>query len=226
MTDRFNTIAGWILGAAIVALGLSILSGMYFNADKPHRPETMGYPIAGVVEESADEGPSLAELLATGDPAKGESVFAKCMSCHTIDQGGANGIGPNLYGIFGQPIGKHAAGFAYSSDLANFGGEWTYEIMDDWLRSPKGMVPGTKMSFAGLGNPEERANLLLFMREHGGGPPLPEPPVPEPEEGAEGAEAADAGAGPVDEAGQEAAGAVAAEQPEDDTPSAAQPGSN
>ncbi len=206
MTDRFNTIAGWILFAGIIALGLSIVSGMYFGGDKPHRPEVMGYPIEGVAEEGADEGPSLAALLATGDPAKGESVFAKCTSCHTIEQGGANGIGPNIYGILGQPIGKHAAGFAYSGDLAAFGGNWTYEVMDAWLKSPKGMVPGTKMSFAGLGNPEDRANLMLYLREN--------------------AEGADAAAGPADEAGQEAAGAVAAEQPEEDTPSAAQPGSN
>ncbi|HLV06558.1 MAG TPA: cytochrome c family protein [Croceibacterium sp.] len=225
MTDRFNTIAGWTLFAGIVALGLSILSDMYFGADKPHRPETMGYAIEGVVEEGADEGPSLALLLASGDPAKGEASFAKCVSCHTINQGGANGIGPNLYGIMGQPIGKHAAGFAYSSDLASFGGEWTYEVMDEWLRSPKGMVPGTKMSFAGLGNPEERANVILYMVQNGGGPPLPEPPAEEP--AAEGDEGAETGAaGPAEEAGQAAAGAVAQEQPEEDTPSATQPGDN
>src|SRR5690606_6135102 len=124
--------------------------------------------------------------------------FAKCTSCHTIEQGGANGIGPNIYGILGQPIGKHAAGFAYSGDLAAFGGNWTYEVMDTWLKSPKGMVPGTKMSFAGLGNPEDRANLMLYLRENGGGPELPAPPAEEPAEAAEGAEGADAAAGPAD----------------------------
>jgi hypothetical protein len=66
MTDRFNTIAGWTLFAGIVALGLSIASGLYFEADKPHRPHAMGFPIEGVVEEgAADEGPALATLLAT-----------------------------------------------------------------------------------------------------------------------------------------------------------------
>jgi cytochrome c len=225
MTDRFNTIAGWILFAGIVALGLSIVSGMYFEGNKPHRPHEMGYPIEGVVEEgAADQGPALATLLAAGDPAAGASSFAKCAACHTIEQGGANGIGPNLWGILGQPVGKHAAGFAYSSDLAGLGGEWSYELMDQWLKSPKAVAPGTKMTFAGLGNPEERANVILYMRENGGGPPLPEPPAAEP---AEGAEAGETGAaGPADEAGQAAAGAVAQEQPEEDTPSAAQPGSN
>jgi cytochrome c len=217
MTDRFNTIAGWTLFAGIVALGLSIVSGMYFGADKPHRPEQMGFPIEGVVEEgAADEGPPLATLLATGDAAAGEKTFAKCTSCHTINQGGANGIGPNLYGIFGQPVGKHAAGFAYSSDLVALGGQWTYELMDQWLKSPKGLVPGTKMSFAGLGNPQERANVMLYLLQNGGGPPLPAPPAAEaPAEGEAAAAEGDptAAAGPAEAPGPEAAGAVASENP-------------
>ena len=213
MTDRFNTIAGWTLGAGIVALGLSIVSGMYFEGDKPHRPHEMGYPIEGVVEEgAADEGPALATLLATGDPAKGEAVFAKCTACHTANQGGAAGIGPNLYGVLGQPIGKHAAGFAYSSDLAGHGGDWTYENMDAWLKSPKAFASGTKMTFAGLGSAEDRANVILFLRENGGGPALPEPPAEEPAEGADAA-AGNAAAGPATEPGADAAGATAMPEP-------------
>src|SRR5690606_14855564 len=103
MTDRFNTIAGWVLFSGIVGLGLSSLSSHLFQADKPHRPHEMGYPIEGVVEEGAEEGPDLGTLLAAADPAAGEKVFAKCVSCHTINQGGANGIGPNLYGIIDKP---------------------------------------------------------------------------------------------------------------------------
>ncbi len=202
MNDNFNTIAGWTLGAGIVALGLSIVSGMYFQADKPHRPHEMGFPIEGVVEEgAADQGPALATLLATGDAAKGQAVFAKCTACHTIEQGGANGIGPNLFGILGKPIGKHAAGFAYSSDLANHGGDWTYENMDVWLKAPKQFAAGTKMTFAGLGSAEDRANLMLYLLQNGGGPALPPPPAEEPAEEAEGA-AVEAGAA---EAGAEAA---------------------
>ena len=213
MTDRFNTIAGWTLGAGIVALGLSIVSGMYFEGDKPHRPHEMGFPIEGVVEEgAADEGPALATLLATGDPAKGEAVFAKCTACHTANQGGAAGIGPNLYGVLGQPIGKHAAGFAYSSDLAGHGGDWSYENMDAWLKSPKAFASGTKMTFAGLGSAEDRANVILFLRENGGGPALPEPPAEEPAEGADAA-AGDAAAGPATEPGADAAGATAMPEP-------------
>jgi cytochrome c len=225
MTDRFNTIAGWTLFAGIVALGLSIVSGMYFEADKPHRPHEMGFPIEGVVEEGADEGPDLGTLLAAADPAKGEAVFAKCTSCHTIEQGGANGIGPNLFGVIGKPVGKHAAGFAYSADLAAHGGEWTYQLMDQWLKGPKALVPGTKMSFAGLGSAEDRANVIAFLKANGGGPDFPAPAAPAAAEG-EAAAAGDVAAGPEETPGQEAAGAVAAEQPEEDAPSAAQPGDN
>ena len=104
MDDRFNTIAGWTLFGGIVALGLSSLSGHYFLADKDHRPEKMGYEIAGV-EAEAGEGPAAVEpigiRLAKADVAKGETTFAKCKACHSVDQGGANGIGPNLWAIVG-----------------------------------------------------------------------------------------------------------------------------
>jgi cytochrome c len=214
MTDRFNTIAGWVLFSGIIALGLSILSGMYFGGDKPHRPATMGYPIEGVVEAgAADEGPALATLLATGDAAAGENSFAKCISCHTIEQGGANGIGPNLWGVMGTPIGQHVPGFAYSSALASHGGSWTYEAMDDWLRSPRGFAPGTLMSFAGLGNAQERANVMLYMRANGGGPALPEPPVADAVEEA----AIEAPGGPQIVPGPAAAGATAMPVPVDTT---------
>lgn len=214
MTDRFNTIAGWTLAAGIVALGLSAVSSRIFHADRPERPEEMGYPIEGVVEEGAEAGPDIGTLLAAADPAAGEKVFAKCVSCHTVEQGGANGIGPNLYGIVGKPIGKHAAGFAYSSALADLGGEWSYENLDKWLANPRGFAPGTKMSFAGLSSPEDRANVIAYMHANGGGPAFPAPAAP--------AAAADSAAGPDGAPGAvegaeaqdaEAAGAMSMDQP-------------
>lgn len=213
MDDRFNTAAGWVLFAGIVALGLTSISSRVFSTE---RPEVMGYPIEGVVEEGAEEGPDLGTLLATGDAAAGENVFAKCIACHTIEQGGANGIGPNLWGVMGTPIGTHVAGYAYSSALAEHGGEWTYENMDEWLRSPRAFAPGTKMSFAGLGVPEDRANVMLYMREYGGGPPLPEPIAAEEPEAEEGVDGAGEGPGPVEgaEASEaESSGAMSADQP-------------
>ncbi|MBM3594959.1 MAG: cytochrome c family protein [Alphaproteobacteria bacterium] len=181
MEDRFNTIAGWTLFAGIVGLGLNTISSHYFSGDKPHRPHKMGYEIEGVEAESGAEesGPPLATLLATGDIAKGEAVYAKCVSCHAINAGGANGIGPNLYGIMGVAIGKHISGFAYSKALKSHGGNWTWENMDAWLKSPKAFASGTKMTFAGLSKPEDRAALMLYLNSQGSNIPLPPPPAAE-----------------------------------------------
>lgn len=214
MTDRFNTIAGWTLAAGIVALGLSAVSTRIFHADRPERPEQMGYPIEGVVEEGGgDAGPDLGTLLAAADPAAGEKVFAKCVSCHTVEQGGANGIGPNLYAIVGAPIGKHVAGFAYSSALADHGGEWTYENLDEWLANPRGFAPGTKMSFAGLSSPEDRANVIAYMHANGGGPPFPAPAAPEVPENVEGAGVGPGATEGVATESAEAADAMSMDQP-------------
>lgn len=204
MDDRFNTIAGWTLFGGIVALGLSSLSAHYFLADKEHRPETMGYAIEGVVEEGAEGGGEaelpLPNLLAAGDVAKGEAVFAKCKACHTANQGGASGIGPNLYGIVGKPVGKHAAGFAYSADLAAKGGNWDFATLNDWLKNPKAFAAGTKMSFAGLPKGEDRANVILYLNSLGSNLPLPA------------AEAAPAAEAPADAAASEAAPDAAASE--------------
>ena len=216
MDDRTNTIFGWILFAGIVALGLSIVSGMYFHADSAERPEQLGYVI-DVPDEvgGAADGPPLANLLNEGDAAAGEKVFAKCTACHSINAGGPNAIGPNLYAILGKPIGQHAAGFAYSSALSGHGGDWTFENMDAWLKNPRAFAAGTKMSFAGLGKPEDRANVILYMLANGGGPPIP-PPVAE--EVGEGDAVDGAGEGPGVTEGanpdaMEAAGAMGDEQP-------------
>ena len=210
MKDNFNTAAGWVLFSGIVALGFSILSGMFFSADKPHRPHEMGYVIEGVDAGGggAAEGPSLAALLHDGSADEGAKVFAKCLACHTIEQGGATGIGPNLYGTVGEAIGTGKGGFAFSSALTGVGGEWTFENLDAWLKSPRAFANGTKMSFAGLSKPEDRANVMLYLMANGGGPALPTAPAEEPAE----AEGGDAVAAPADvDAGD--AGAVAAEVP-------------
>jgi cytochrome c len=194
MEDRFNTIAGWALFAGIVGLGLNSVSSHYFSADKPHRPHHMGYEIEGVeAEGGAEEGPPLATLLASADVAKGEAIFAKCTSCHTINAGGAAGIGPNLHGVMGKTIGTHAAGFAYSDALKSHGGNWTWENMDAWLKSPKAFANGTKMTFAGLGKAEDRAALLLYLNSQGSNLPLPAAPAADAAAPAEGEAAAAAG---------------------------------
>ena len=103
MNDRFNTIAGWVLFAGIVALGGSILSGELF---KTHELEHGGYPIEGVEAEgggNAEAEKPIEFYLASADATKGEQVFKKCTACHNADKGGANALGPNLYGVLGEP---------------------------------------------------------------------------------------------------------------------------
>ncbi len=178
MTDRLNTILGWLLGAGVVALLLRF--GVGLMMPETERPEELGYVIAVAETGGAAEGPALATLLAMGDAVAGEATFAKCLACHTIASGGATGIGPNLFGIMGQPIGSHAAGFAYSSALTGHGGDWSFENIDAWLKSPRAFADGTKMSFPGLSDPQERANVILYMLANGGGPALPTPPAEEP----------------------------------------------
>jgi cytochrome c len=209
MEDRFNTIAGWALFAGIVGLGLTSISSHYFSADKPHRPHHMGYEIEGVEAEGGEEGPPLATLLASADIAKGEATFAKCTSCHTINAGGTAGIGPNLHGVMGTAIGSHAPGFAYSDALKSHGGNWTWENMDAWLKSPKAFANGTKMTFAGLGKAEDRAALLLYLNSQGSSLPLPAAPAADAAP-AEGEAAAAEGEQPVAAPGADAAGAPAA----------------
>mgnify|MGYP001549213059 CR=1 FL=1 len=178
MTDRFNTIAGWLLFSGIVALGLNAVSERVYGANKPERPETMGYPVEGVVEPGAAAKVDLGTVLATADPAAGQKIFAKCSSCHNADQGGPNGIGPNLYGTVGQPIGEGKGGFAFSSALSGHGGTWTYANLFDWLKSPAAFAPGTKMTFAGLSSPADRANVIAYLKQQGGGPDFPAPAAP------------------------------------------------
>ncbi len=178
MEDRFNTYAGWVLGAGIVALGLSSISGHYFRADKNHPPEVMGYKIAGVVSsEGGAKAVPIETLLAKADPARGEAVFKKCMSCHTVASGGANGIGPNLYAVLGDGIGTGRGGFAFSDDLKAHGGKWDFTSLDEWLTSPKKFAAGTKMTFAGLDSGEDRANLLAYLNAQGSNLPLPAAPA-------------------------------------------------
>jgi len=177
MDDRFNTIAGWVLFAGIVALGSSIVAGELFHSE---RPEKGGYPIEGVEQEG--EGGAAAEqpievYLAKADPAKGQQVFNKCAACHNADKGGANMVGPNLWGVLGEPVGQ-GRGFAFSPALSGKGGNWNWDNLSQWLASPKAFAPGTKMTLAGLSNPEDRANVIAFLNAHSDAPkPLPAAPA-------------------------------------------------
>lgn len=176
MDDRFNTIAGWALFAGIAALGLGSLSKHYYEADKAERPAKMGYAIAGVEAEPgaavAKELP-IEQRLATGDAKKGEATFAKCTACHSIANGGANGIGPNLWAILGDGIAVGRGGYAFSDSLKGHSGKWDFAELDKWLTNPKAYADGTKMSFAGLSDAQDRANVILYLNSQGSNVPLP-----------------------------------------------------
>ncbi|MFO1127336.1 MAG: cytochrome c family protein [Rhodospirillales bacterium] len=113
-------------------------------------------------------------LIAAADPAAGEKVFGKCKACHTVVKGGPAGVGPNLYNVVGGPH-AHMEGFAYSAVMAGMHDKkWSYQELDEFLTSPKAYAPGTKMTFAGLKKPEERAAVIAFLRSQSDNPiPLP-----------------------------------------------------
>jgi cytochrome c len=176
MDNRSNTVAGWVLGAGIVFLGAWLVTGEMFKAE---RPETMGYPIAGVEQEGeggAQEQP-IAHFLQTADATRGEGVFRKCAACHSVNQGGANGLGPNIWGRMGAPIAS-VAGYSYSEPLKARSGEtWTWDNMSAWLASPRSFAAGTKMTFAGLSDPQDRADLMMYLNQQGGNLQLPAAPA-------------------------------------------------
>ena len=183
--DLFNTAAGWVLFAAGLGLGLSILSGKYFHGSDPQRPEQLGYVIEGA-EDAGGGKPAemtMAEALTLVSVDDGAKVFAKCAACHSIEAGGANGVGPNLHAIMGADVGAKP-GFNYSSGMSGFGGAWGWEEMNQWLKRPAAYVEGTKMSFAGLSKVEDRAAVALYMNSLGSDLPVPEftPAEPEAEE--------------------------------------------
>jgi len=175
---EINKYAGALLAAALAVVAISEISNF---ANSPSYPEKVAYAIdtgeeastATATTEAVAEGPSLGTLLASADVSKGVKVFKKCGACHTVDDGGKNKIGPNLFAIIERPKGS-ASGFSYSDALVAKGGNWSYDDLDSFLAKPKDFIKGTKMSFAGLKKPTDRANLIAYLRTLGSdGVPLP-----------------------------------------------------
>lgn len=221
---ELNKLIGGFLAVVFVVFSVSIVSDSIFASHAPHEP---GYIIEAAEEDAggaapAEEGPSVLALLQDADPAAGEAVFRKCAACHTAEKGGANKVGPNLWGIVNRPVASHE-GFNYSSAMRDFsqGGSvvWDFQHLSEFLKSPRDYVEGTAMAFAGLRKPEEEANLLAYLRTLSDNPaPLPEAPAAEaaaPTEGGEAAAPAQEGAAPA-ERGEAAApaeeGAAPAEE--------------
>ena len=115
----------------------------------------------------------VSSLLMNASLENGQKLFKKCGTCHNYEKGSANKVGPNLWNIINRPKAS-IDGFAYSKALAQIGGEWSYEELAEFLYKPKKYAKGTKMNFVGLKKVEDRANLILFLREQSDSPiPLP-----------------------------------------------------
>ena len=115
----------------------------------------------------------LAARLAAGDAAAGVAFLARCRACHTLDEGGARRVGPNIWDMVGKAKGG-SEGYAYSEALAAAGGTWTFADLDGYLAAPKTWMPGTKMTFPGIADATDRANALLALRALSNSPvPLP-----------------------------------------------------
>jgi cytochrome c len=162
-----------VLGAGLAAvLGVMLVGVGAETLIHPNYPEEAAYLPEVTLEGPATAGPvgppdfgrlfadeaGLAELI-----TRGERVHAQCVSCHTFDAGGANGIGPNLRDAFGRAVASHA-GYAYSEAMGAHGGAWDYLALNDFLTSPATAVRGTKMAFAGIRNEQDRVALIAYLR--------------------------------------------------------------
>lgn len=166
-----------LLMAAWVVWGSNQIGNMLVHADElsedAYKIEVAdsGGGAASGGEQAPEE--SAMDLLASATTDRGEKVFKKCAGCHTIEKGGADKVGPHLWGVMGRALGA-VGGFAYSDAMSGKGGTWTFEDMDAFLKNPRDYLPGTKMTFAGLKKASDRAAVLLYLREnHDNPPPLP-----------------------------------------------------
>ncbi|MCA0399342.1 MAG: cytochrome c family protein [Proteobacteria bacterium] len=169
--NEVNKVAGAVLGMLTLAMGIGFFSGALVSP-KPMKkagyelPDNSGAATGGAAPAAAEAAEPIAKRLASADLAKGESAAKKCVSCHQFSKDGKNGQGPALYGILNKAKAA-VAGFNYSAgmkDAAGKGGKWDYESLDKFLTNPKGYVPGTSMGFAGVPRPDERANIIFYLR--------------------------------------------------------------
>ncbi len=194
---ELNKIIGAVLGTLLFVMGVGFLAEAIYHPIENRGP---GYALpepvvaeAGAPVEEVPETP-LPVLLASASVDNGAAAVRKCQSCHTFGEGEPAKQGPNLYNIVGA-LEAHMEGFAYSDILLQQRAEgrtWTYENLNAFLASPRDYAPGTKMAFAGVRSPEERADILAYLQT------LTSDPVPFPEPEAAAAAAAAEEAAPAE----------------------------
>ena len=144
-------------------------------------PVEVSIQIGEVAATQATQAPAAAApavepivpLLASANPQNGEAIAKRlCASCHTFNEGGRSGVGPNLYGVVGAAHG-HLQGFNYSAAIKGKEGPWTYEELNHWLASPRTYAPGNRMAFAGISNAQQRADVIAYLRSISPNAPAP-----------------------------------------------------
>jgi cytochrome c len=207
-TVFLTKISGAVLMTALVAMVVSfagnilVPEGGHGTGHVAMPGAEAGHGAAGGGEKAPEKPkePPVAQLLATGSVEEGKKISRRCHQCHTLEKGGPNKLGPNLYGVLGRKRGSHE-GFNYSSGMKAAGGTWTYERIYHFLRNPNAAVKGTKMTFK-LRKPQDRADILLYLRTLSDNPlPLPKPPEKKPEEKKAEAKKTEAGT-PAEKAGE------------------------
>ena len=169
-----NKILVSIFFAVILVLGINKVTDIIFHNPSP---QTSAYQVS-ITTVASNETQTSSEssqtedimaLFASTSATEGAKVFKKCAACHSIAEGGANKIGPALWGVLGRPTGS-VAGYKYSKAMAAYGKNWSFEEMNGFLTKPKDWIKGTKMSFAGLKDVKERAAVILYMNENSDNP--------------------------------------------------------